>query len=358
MAENGPTARIAEKLSSKLLKRFFWNEEGPYNADFDCVQSTKHAIPTKEQKHQHPVDVVFSYKDPYLGKRIYLNTDLKSYSRISITASNIEAALVSLAKTIECARHSPEWRERYHAHEGAFDVRGMLFVYNHDNEYRKGFYEVMCPPKEFGAKKTKGKNPKGVPLENIPIASGQQIHIIDPMIILYMTTIVADMDMLHQNGRFPEVNYSFFYPNLTLHKVCLDEEHLPATIEAICAPFLIVKYDDVIKFNEKTGEAEVRHPKGYIIYYNRSGSTDNEFLYLLDMLSKYQILNSNCHVNIRVAHREPAKNINSNYDKAKNRYASDWGFSNEMKRNLDKVALSTVSVSKEQYFSEDIGWER
>ncbi|MDZ6214156.1 hypothetical protein U4M06_24795, partial [Klebsiella pneumoniae] len=80
MAENGPIEELAKIVSSKIFERFKWSISGPCDQDFGCIDEGNHKPLDKKQAHTHPVDVVFSYKDPYLNKTILLNTDLKSYS--------------------------------------------------------------------------------------------------------------------------------------------------------------------------------------------------------------------------------------------------------------------------------------
>ncbi len=113
MAENGPIEELAKIVSSKIFERFKWKISGPCDQDFFCIDEENHKPPEKKQAHTHPVDVVFSYKDPYLNKTILLNTDLKSYAKGSINTDMIEAALSSLSNTIACARYSQDWREKY-----------------------------------------------------------------------------------------------------------------------------------------------------------------------------------------------------------------------------------------------------
>ena len=145
MAENGPREEIAKNVSSKLLSIFKWEQYGPYDQDFPCRKQDKHLDKVKNQKHTHPVDVVFGYKDPYSNKNILFNTDLKSYGKGSISPTKIEEALISLAKTIDCAENSTHWQTKYLIPAGDFEVRGLLFVYNHDNQYQKGFYDFFYP---------------------------------------------------------------------------------------------------------------------------------------------------------------------------------------------------------------------
>lgn len=165
--------------------------------------------PRKKQAHTHPVDVVFSYKDPYLNKTILLNTDLKSYAKGSINTDMIEAALSSLSNTIACARYSQDWREKYNICVGDSEVRGLLFIYNHDNDFENNFYDFFDPPKPIGGK----RKPKSVKLDNINISEGQQIHIIEPKSISYMLSIISDMNELIRDNQFPREEYGFIIHN-------------------------------------------------------------------------------------------------------------------------------------------------
>ncbi|ENE5100266.1 hypothetical protein ABNJ98_003157, partial [Enterobacter hormaechei] len=68
-------SEMAEKISADLFKWFKWELVGATNENFPCMKSDQH----KTKAGKHPTDVVFSYKDPYLNRTIFLNTDLKSY---------------------------------------------------------------------------------------------------------------------------------------------------------------------------------------------------------------------------------------------------------------------------------------
>ena len=107
MAENGPREDIAKIVSEKLLSIFKWKQYGPYDQDFPCRKQQKHLEKDKTQKHTHPVDVVFGYKDPYSNKNVLLNTDLKSYGEGTINSTMVEDALISLAKLLIAPRTAP-----------------------------------------------------------------------------------------------------------------------------------------------------------------------------------------------------------------------------------------------------------
>ncbi|EBW7077874.1 hypothetical protein DQC01_23685, partial [Salmonella enterica subsp. enterica serovar Indiana] len=100
--------------------------------------------------------------------------------------------------------------------------------------------EFFNPPKP-----AKGKRDKAVNLEKIPLCAGQQIHIIDPFLISYMLAVTNDMNDMIARKEFPDEDYGFYYPQLTFHKVAVTEKYLPATIEVLSSPFMIVKHGAV-----------------------------------------------------------------------------------------------------------------
>lgn len=349
MAETSNIAEMANKISSELFKWFKWNRLNLMDQNFLCMKQDKHKPKNKNAEHTHPVDVVFHYMDPYLNKRILLNTDLKSYAKSTVADyAKLRESLKSLARTIECARISQDWKEKYSIFTDTTEIRGMLFIYNHSGDYDRNFYDVF--------KKNEKDPNKCIKIESIPLVKNQQIHIISPLIINYMTTIISDMQRLHQEGTFPSKNYYFHYPDLSLHRVHGSRQDRPATVELICSPYLIIEHDDIIKCNEDSGVPEITYPKGYVIYYNKPGSSSNEFLYLLDTLSKYQILDTDKCLRIRVAFPSYSKNIRSNFKAAIERYIRDWGFNEEMHKKLNKIEFSVIEITKTVYCQTEIGW--
>jgi hypothetical protein len=88
--------------------------------------------------------VVFYYDEPNRLVRTYVNTDLKSYKKGSITSTAIASAIESLALTLECAELSEEWREKFVHDEKSYEIAGLLFIYNHDGEYDKDFDQILA----------------------------------------------------------------------------------------------------------------------------------------------------------------------------------------------------------------------
>ncbi|HAS8310046.1 TPA: hypothetical protein I7725_05085 [Vibrio vulnificus] len=353
MAETSNIAKMAEKISEDIFKWFKWEHVPIKDLNFTCHKGKEHSSSSKDKK-THPVDTIFKYKDPYKGREVIFNTDLKSYKKGSITSSALRDAIWSLARTIDCADGSEEWRKRYALSSKNYEIRGLLFVYNHDGEYQNNFLDLFKP--KIG---NEGKLSGGINIGNVPLREGQQLHVIEPLLIQYMRTIISDMDKLHREGSFPETSYSFYYPDLLLHKLKGDTQNHPATIELISGPYMIIKHDDIVKWCERTNAPVVRYGKGYVIYYNQTGDTYLEFIYLFDMLSNLQILRTKENkIRIRVAHRQPFNDIRSSFQTAVEIYSHSLGGDEFKAEVLKSIELEIVEQTKDIFSTNDIGWER
>jgi hypothetical protein len=350
--ETGPTAEIANEVSKKLLKWFRWERFPLKDRNFDCLKSDKHARANKKQKHTHPTDVVFSYRDPYLNRRILFNTDLKSYAKSSISGVNVRGALRSLAQTIECARVSGDWKTRYEV-DDSDEIRGLLFVYNHDAEFDDGFERYFVPPR----RKAQGDDEATSDISGIPLEPGQLIHIIQPRTIAYMQTILNDTNALHMAGTFPRTNYYFYYPDQKLHKVRLERHYRPATVEALCGPYFIVGHDAIQILDENTKEIRQSFGEGFIIYYNRPGRTHSEFMYLFDVLSSCQLLDGEKQIRIRVAHHQPDPAIKNHFRRAIRLFVHDWGFDEYIQSKLDAIDFEVLDIQKQAFSQTKLGWD-
>ncbi len=311
--------------------------------NFSCHKVDQHKPKPKktakvvsgDKSHTHPVDVVFRYFDPYRNRYVLLNTDLKSYAQASITSASVFGALESLAKTIDCARSSGEWQKKYVLHKGDYEVRGLLFVYNHDGEYHKGLMTLV----------------KNMDFHKLSIQQGQLLHILDAVRIRYLYSVVMDMKSLIAEKEFPSDDYTFFYPELYLHRSHGDSENLPATVELLCSPYMILRHGPVMFDGEDASVNE-----GYVIYYNQDGSTSHEFRYLLDSLSRFQILKGRCSIKIRVAHHSPDSAMKSNFDAAKNAYVADWGMDSFRKKELDRIEFESINITTPNYMPGHLAW--
>lgn len=324
MAETINTAEAAAQISDEIFSTFKWQRLELFDQNLPC-QIDEH------NKNTHPCDCVFYYVDPYLGKVVYFNTDLKSYGAGSISKNGVLNALKSLALATHCANISDDWQSLYVLPEIQFDytIRGFLFVYNHDNNYTNDFHEQLS----------------SINTANLKIAKNQQLHVFGPNQIKDCYAISSDFQSLL--GRKNIEQYGFWYPDMILHKVrhgsIWDQ---PATIELLSSPLVILKY--------KTRE----NAEGYIIYYMRNGDTEDEFVYLIDLLSHYQILSEELPINLRFASNNTSSNVLTNFKNGKYRYMQDWSMDNAREEQLNRIKPEKINRHVPHYNIGELGWRQ
>jgi len=330
MAETVNIGEIANRLSEDIFSFFRWGVHPRRDQNFPCHNkghTSKGKKPTS--KLTHPTDVVFFYDDPYLDRRVYLLTDLKSYSKASIGTVKIRAAIESLAMTVECAQGSKAWRQAYSIPDDEqFDIRGLLFVHNHDGKHVNEFQKAI------------GKTD----LSTVPVAPNVYVHFLGPTDINRLFTITNDIVRLKYQKLVPE-KYSFYYPDLVMSRRRGEVSGQAATIEALTAPYFILTY-----------EAYEGNPQGFVVYYNRPGASAPEFEYFLDSLSRYQLLDENKQIRIRMVDENPNPDYLSNFAAAKERYVRSWGLDPARREILNNILLERVVAVATSYSVSEIGW--
>ncbi|MBD1230565.1 hypothetical protein IDM33_10895 [Acinetobacter seifertii] len=215
-----------------------------------------------------------------------------------------------MARAIQCARNSTEWSTRYMVKE-PFEVRGFLFAYNHDNSFEKNFYSFFNVYDDFAENDDKkGKiNPS-----SLKLAKGQKIHIADPELIYYWQTVVINSKQDISDKKMGN-KYFFHYPQLVEFRNNNDKFLNPATIEMLSGPF-IIGYDEINNIDNNYNIIRL-HGKGYYIYYREKGETYEEFIYLLDFLDKFQLIETGVPIKIKFANRKASNLAISNFNNAK-----------------------------------------
>jgi hypothetical protein len=328
LAETVNIAEVAPKISKDIFKHFFWETHQKRDDNFKC-SNKKHIGDGGKPKDTHPGDVVFFYQDPYLGKRIYLHTDLKSYKADSITSTRLRSAFKSLCMTIDCARTSEDWREKYSV-DGSetHEVRGLLFIHNHDAGYDKLFTEVIDK----------------VDLQALPISPGAQLHFLGPHDIQRLYSIANDIIRLQYEKELPE-KYTFYYPDLLMSRRQGDVWDQAATIETLTGPYIIIKHP-----------ATTTSGSGYVIYYNARANTPEEFEYFLDSLSHYQMLESGENIQVRVTRADAPEDLKTIFLTAKKKYIKAWGFEPTREAIVNKINIERITNVTSTYSPGDMGW--
>jgi hypothetical protein len=279
MGETANIAAIAERLSGELFAEFFWKRTGPMNENWACEKPEHHKVKT------HPSDVVFYYDEPYAKQRIYVNCDLKSYAKSSITTPALRGAVESLAKQVACAEISSEWRAKY-IHSGVTPaVSGLLFVYNHDGEYDKDF-RLHLKAVQQAAK--------------LELPRGSKLVVLGPEDIFWLDNV--RYEICQMRGRrtgtppLPDPEHcKYFYPQLVRRKNLQLDHAKAATLEMLTSKLIVLEYS---------------HPnapdhKGFVLFYRGKGALAEEFTYLFDYLRHFQLLQENIGIEIKMLDASP-----------------------------------------------------
>lgn len=289
MPENDHTAEQAEVLASELFSEFFWEKVGPTNHDWPCEDQQRHDAKT------HPCDVVYYYDEPYAPIRTYVHCDLKSYAKSTIKQTTVKAAIESLAKQVACADKSEEWR-RLHVHDHVtYSVCGLLFVYNHDGEYEANFQSNLV----------------GIAPESLQMPKGAKLFVLGPKEIFWLDNIRSEVQRM-RGKRTPELptpeHCFYFHPQLVRRANLQVNKAKAATLETLTSPIIILEHRD------PKGGAN----RGIVVFYSRLGDTADEFMYLIDTLRKYELLDGRTSIIIKTLGASPVSS--PTFQKAKQQY--------------------------------------
>lgn len=329
--EQGNKAAMARAKALEMLTVFGWKKVGPEEQNWACV-TQEHLNERDKEKKAHSTDIVFSYDDPYEARRIYLNTDLKSYAAGTIQKSRLKKELINLAQATECANKSEEWQNLYQSETHNSTVHGLLFIYNHDAKYDESFVDILDT----------------IRASSIKLRKPYKLVVFGPKLIWYLYCVSSDiLKTCTQMGlNFDECG--FYYPELVRARTRLDQAHA-ATIEMVTGPWQIFRYPSSHKGNESGG---------YLFYYHGTGETIDEFKYIIDYIFRYQLLREKGTVQIRLIN--PSSDAASKFDKARNSYAEDfYGFEDfgkkEFQQRIERISYKSVTGVESHYSEIELG---
>jgi hypothetical protein len=306
-------AGMAEIVSSDIFGKLGWERYGPPNHSWECVVQS-------HEKSDHPTDVTFVYQDPYTGKNLHLVTDLKSYARDSIVSSALRDSLESLALAVDCAKQNPNWSSLYLKPGSDFEVQGLLFVYNHDGDYDRAF------PDQLQAA-----------LDDSPrIPQGVRLWVLGPDDIWYMNEMIVDLASLAQDNVLPPAlnEISFYYPSHSRRRMAGSDRSRVATIEILKGKYQLLAY----QHNGK---------RGMLVYYRGPGSSEREFIVLIDMLRIFGILDNSDEIRVRCP--RAADVAAAKFQAAVRLYAEHWPQQPEKMRKLSYASVQEVRPRLTQF---------
>lgn len=318
-------AEMANLVSDRIFKQFGWKRRPHKDQDWDCV--TK-----RHQKPTHPSDIVFHYESPFPkeGGRIYINTDLKSYAKGTIKKEKLEEALTSLSQATECANKSQSWQDLYLDPTHNARVHGMLFIYNHDNEYDRDFVSLL----------------KSVKVNLLKVRPDYRIYIFGPNDIEYLYNIAVDIALLRNDKLISKSELCRFYlPDMVKARVS-HKEISAATPEMLKMPWQIIKYES------DPGEVDLG---GYLIYYRGLCESSDELKYFLDFLFRFQLVEDSSQICIRAPYAH--ENATAFFETAKEQYAERYFGYKDFETRLDRISLSVTGNHQATFSTKELGMD-
>ncbi|MDE1252969.1 hypothetical protein L9W76_07175 [Vibrio aestuarianus] len=268
MAETKNIDEMAQIISDKIFTEMKWKWNADYtDINWDCCDAS-------HGKKTHPTDLVFSYVDPYTELTQYVQTDLKSYKKESISPLKVGNAIKSLAMQVKCARESSEWAGFYREGESKYGLHGMLFIYNNDERYDADLLETI----DSNA------------VRDFVLPKDSTLNIFSPRLIRFLMTVVENIKERRniEEDESPASVWKkiparsecgFYYPDK--HNKCSsDAKRHPATYEMIMSGMLLYAYEHPI------------HKKKVLnIYWDEDVVSEDYFIYLFEYIFNYQMLN-------------------------------------------------------------------
>jgi hypothetical protein len=281
------------------------------------------------KKKTHPSDIVFSYLEPYVNSRTYLNCDLKSYSKKSINKISIKTAIENLSMAISCAENSEDWQKKYIINRNDnFNVHGLLLIYNHDGEYDNDFQTVLEEATQT----------------DIQLPLNRRIYVLSPRDICYLYTIANDLKRLRGDGYLPQSrDYKYYYPDLINKKVVSAQARFSATIEMLLGSFLVLRYKIPNKDNTF----------GLLFYYKKEGKSIDEFIYIIDYLFCYQQLQN--YEKIDICLTNPSRDASAIFSIAKKEYLVKLNEAGGPEERLNAINYRSVNNIFKSFSEIEIG---
>jgi len=297
--ERGEIARIAEKLFTEVMSIFGWQQLGGWNQDIKC-ENKKHTA-------EHCVDAVLHYKESE-NCYVYVTTDVKSYSKASITPGRTRNQIEKLSEDNRCLRTAPQYLERYTLKTPKKRIISLLFLYNRDNE--------------FDPERTNLKHEiVGANLDK------ENCYIFYPERIQFLHAVARDIEIKQNRGEIPKNPKFVLHNKETKKNKPYESPSLP--IEYLLGGIIVINTTQSLQ-------------ESYIIYYTGQGNSESEWCYLLLFCYKHSILKDATKIKFMLM--SPSPNYSINLGQAKNRLCEGHFAGDEFQPRLKEITADAIQT--------------
>lgn len=328
--ETENVAKMAELISEEIFFPFGWESPGTTGENFPCCKTEEHKA---DKSHlMHPMDVVFKYEDPFNDFTNYLHTDLKSFSTGSITQHKLAPAIRELAKSVECANVSETWRDRHTLEGEAYRVNGLLFIYNHDEGFDKSFASVL----------------RKTGIRTLTLPPKYRIYVIGPHKISYLKNILVDIEREKGKGNLPPgEGEEFYYPD-RVRRLPRQSSSKIGRLELLLGRIQVVPFDFI--------DAKKNQKKGYNIYYEGAGESQQEFEFLIDFCFRNQLVKDDYHLSIRMPNA--GDEAGHRFHAAKKSFRQQFYNLKEIENRLDQIDYARIDTLVTKFSTIEIGMNK
>jgi hypothetical protein len=263
MGENAQ--KIGKKLEGfgeKMYKRFNWTELNR-DEEIKCI-NLLHKTKKENNKRTHGIDLLHTYYDPYLEKKIGVVTECKNYGWDSINQSNLQIWFDQLLWTIECSQISEEVKES--TCKCDLVNTGILLVHANDGKYDETKFREYIGKLDYKSRKNS---------TSIFIASNYEIERWDSM-FNYIENEYKGND-----------SFRFYSPSILGSKL-QKLEHI--TINQMFSDFIFAECQITSNFN--VNGKTIPMPITQNIVFSFDVISEASFHYLVSMFKELQLENS------------------------------------------------------------------
>ena len=178
----------------------------------------------------------------------------------------------------------------------------------------------------------------------INIPKNVKVFVLGPRDICYLNTVVNDVKLMIASGVIA-VNSGdrcFYYPDLYNEKVMQKDWSMAATLETLTGSWQMIKY-----------KIPNSSEHGIVIYCKDIGDKVEEFIYIVDYLFHYQILQNYSDIKIKLPNA--SSHARAVFEHAIKDYAARYEGQDELVKRLASISYESITNVISKFSETEIG---
>lgn len=180
----------------------------------------------------------------------------------------------------------------------------------------------------------------------LAIPPGSKLAVFGPADIFWLNNVARDIVYMRGDNKLPSKDHcGFYHPNLVRHPNLQPNKARAATLEMLTSSWIVLEYQPTQR----------PMSRGYVIYCRSKGEKTQEFVFLLDYVQRFQLLDRDSEVTVKLIDQDP--HANANWGKAINEYTDAQGGGEDLKSLLGRIKYEEASHLKIHFSEISIGME-